>query len=306
MLWSDISSKSGRRAIAGFAVLWLLALGYLAMRGADWIFPIAAMVIFGLMISALGWQLTRQGNGQPPVIQNPSHESKALLAYLAIYGILFVGIGLGMVKASVAPGPAQEWIVLGYKLAIHLVLPIGLLIAVGGTIGPIFARAAFGWRSALLLIVMAGLMFALLAVVSPSLKQIAATGLSLPAALPWILGAWLWVSVEAGLCEEALFRTLLQSRIAAWSGSPVFAILAVSVVFALSHWPGLYLRGGPGTDGWSTDPVQVAAFTIATLTPLSILFGILWQRTRNLILIALIHGAVDALPYTAEFIGIWR
>jgi len=45
--------------------------------------------------------------------------------------------------------------------------------------------------------------------------------------------------------------------------SPAMAIVVTSILFGLGHWPGLYLRGGPGVDGWSADPIQVAAFTIA-------------------------------------------
>ena len=73
-------------------------------------------------------------------------------------------------------------------------------------------------------------------------------------------------------------------------------------VIALAHAPGLYLRGGPGTDGWSTDPVQVAAFTIATIGPISVMLGVLWWRTRSLLLVVLLHGAVDMLPNTAEMV----
>ena len=66
---------------------------------------------------------------------------------------------------------------------------------------------------------------------------------------------------------------------------------------------GLFLRGGPGVDGWSTDPIQVAAFTVATLSPLSISIGLFWARSRSLLLIVLVHGAIDALPNTAEFVA---
>jgi membrane protease YdiL (CAAX protease family) len=113
------------------------------------------------------------------------------------------------------------------------------------------------------------------------------------------------MSVEAGLCEEFLFRACLQSRLSAWLRSPVRGIDLTSVLFALAHWPGLYLRGGPGVDGWSTDPLQVAAFTIATLSPLSVALGLLWARSRSLLLVVLVHGAIDALPATAEFVRIW-
>ena len=87
--------------------------------------------------------------------------------------------------------------------------------------------------------------------------------------------------------------------------SPAAAIVVTSLLFGLSHWPGLYLRGNPGVDGWSTDPIQVAAFTIATLSPVALAVGLLWARTRSLLLVVLVHGAIDALPNTAEFVRIW-
>jgi len=146
----------------------------------------------------------------------------------------------------------------------------------------------------------------LLAVVSPSLQQIADMGVSGLALWGWVAASWLWVSLEAGLCEEYLFRAGLQSRLTAWLQSPLAAILLSCVQFALIHWPGLYLRGGPGVDGWSPDPLQVAAFTIATLSPLAIMVSVLWARTRSLLLVVLVHGAIDALPHTAEMIRIFR
>ena len=56
---------------------------------------------------------------------------------------------------------------------------------------------------------------ALLSVVSPSLKQIAA--LEAPVqVLAWAVpAAFVWVALEAGLSEEFLFRAVLQTRLAA-------------------------------------------------------------------------------------------
>jgi membrane protease YdiL (CAAX protease family) len=186
-----------------------------------------------------------------------------------------------------------------------VVAPAAIILALGGTVRPLFdggvKRRGF-WTT---LVVLCALMFALLSVVSPSLKQIGALGLAPIAAIGWVVAAWAWNSVEAGLCEEFFFRACLQSRLTAWLKSPVTAILVTSLLFALSHWPGLYLRGNPEVDGWSTDPIQVAAFTIATLSPLSIALGLLWARSRSLLLIVLVHGAIDALPNTAELVHIW-
>jgi membrane protease YdiL (CAAX protease family) len=175
----------------------------------------------------------------------------------------------------------------------------------GGAVRPLFDtglnRRGF-WPA---LIVLSGLMFALLAAVSPSLKEIGAFKLGAAAATLWVLGSWAWISVEAGLCEEFFFRACLQSRLTAWMKSPATAIVVTSILFGLGHWPGLYLRGGPGVDGWSADPIQVAAFTIATLSPLSIALGLLWSRSRSLLLVVLVHGAIDALPNAADFIRVW-
>jgi membrane protease YdiL (CAAX protease family) len=98
---------------------------------------------------------------------------------------------------------------------------------------------------------------------------------------------------------------VLQSRLAAVLRTPVGAIPVAASLFALAHWPGLYWRGGPGVDGWSPDPWQVAAFTIATLSPLGVMLGTAWWRTRSLLLIVLLHGAIDFLPSLSEFITTW-
>jgi membrane protease YdiL (CAAX protease family) len=83
------------------------------------------------------------------------------------------------------------------------------------------------------------------------------------------------------------------------------AVVTGAVLFALAHVPGLYLRGHPGVDGYSADPIQVIAFTIAVLSPVAVLFGTLWARTRSLLLIVLLHAAVDVLPNMNDFVRIW-
>ena len=305
MTRSDLFSRDGIRAVIAYLLIWAAAVAYLAVRGADWTFPIAVLVIFGLILGGIIWFLTRKMNAPAVPVAHPQRESVGLLAYLAIYAVLLIGIWLGSIRHAIPPGQTQELAVLGYKLLIHVAVPTAIILALGGAIRPLFdsgvKRRGF-WTT---LIVLCALMFALLAVVSPSLKQIGAIGLAPIAAVAWVLAAWAWNSVEAGLCEEFFFRACLQSRLAAWLKSPVTAVLATSLLFALSHWPGLYLRGNPEVDGWSTDPIQVAAFTIATLSPLSIALGLLWARSRSLLLIVLVHGAIDALPNTAELVHIW-
>ena len=305
MTWNDLKSGLGAKAIGIYLLIWGAATAYLALKGADWSFPIIALLIFGITLSGLAWALTRKIDAPAIPVANPRKESLGLLAYLAIYALLFIGWGIGALKTAIAPGQAQETAMLASKLIIHVGLPALVILTLGGAIRPLLTAGIKDRSWWIAFIGLSIILFGLLAVVSPSLSQIGALKLALPAAIWSVLGAWLWMSLEAGLCEEFLFRAVLQTRLAAWFKSPVVAILLVSLVFALAHGPGLYFRGTPDTDGFSTDPVQVAAFTIAALSPMSILFGVIWQRTRSLLLVALLHGAVDALPFTAEFVKLW-
>ena len=305
MTRSDLFGRTGVRALLGFLMIWGVAVAYIAASGGDWTFPIVSLVTFGVTLSAIIWFLTRKMDAPAVPVEQPARQSIALLIYLAIYAVLLIGIWLGTIKHEIPPGPTQKLAVLAYKLVIHVGIPAGILLILGSKLTGMFdtgmGRRGF-WPA---LIVLCGLLFALLAAVSPSLEQIGALDLGVAAAGAWVLGSWAWYSLEAGLCEEFLFRVCLQSRLTAWMKSPTAAIVITSVLFGLGHWPGLYLRGGPGIDGWSTDPVQVAAYTIATLAPLSLAIGLLWARTRSLLLIVLVHGAIDALPNTAEFVRIW-
>lgn len=305
MNWSDLNGPAGRQALGGYALVWILSTAYLALSGGDWSFPIVSLLIFGCGFSALGWLLTRKMEAPAVPMNNPRRESLVLLGWLAIYGIVIFGWLYGVFKQAIPPGQTQQLAVLGFKLLVHVVIPTALLLAVGGSIRAMWdtglQRKGF-WTA---LIVLCGISFGLLTLVSPALEQIGGLKLSPVATLFAISAAWLWISLEAGLCEEFLFRAALQSRLSAWLSSPAAGIVLTSLLFALSHVPGLFLRGTPDTDGYSTDPFQVVAFTIATLSPLSLMLGVLWARSRSLLLVVLVHGAIDALQFTAQFVHIW-
>lgn len=50
---------------------------------------------------------------------------------------------------------------------------------------------------------------------------------------------------------------------------------------------------------------QIIALSISALGPIAIMLGTLWDRTRSFLLVVLVHGAIDAMPYVQEMIGIW-
>jgi membrane protease YdiL (CAAX protease family) len=292
-------------AVLVFLALWGASVGYLAWSGGDWTFPLIALGVFGVALSAIAWLTTRGADAPRIEVRRPVLESGAVLIYLTLYALVFLGWGLGAAREAVPDERAQEGFVLVLKLLVHVVGPALLLLALGAKIAPLFQAGLKGrkfWRT---LIIMGAILIGLLMVVSPSLKQINELNAP-PTLLAWAIpAAFIWLAIEAGLCEEFLYRAVLQTRLTALFNSAWMGIGISSILFGLAHAPGLYLRGGPGVDGWSTDVFQVIAYTIATLAPLSLLFGFIYARTKSLLLVVLLHAAVDVLPNTASFVRTW-
>lgn len=291
--------------LLSYAALWGASTAYLAIKGADWTFPVVSLAIFGVALSGLAWFLTRRAEPPPIEVRRPRLELSAVLIYIAVYAVLFLGFGMTTVRAVFPPGREQDLLVLAVKLVVHVVAPAILLAALGARLAPLFGarvnKPGF-WPT---LIVLGAVLIGLLCVVSPSLKQIGALHPGL-GVLAWAAPAsFVWVALEAGLNEEFLFRAVLQSRLSAVLKSELGAVVIGALLFALAHVPGLFLRGTPDTDGYSTDVIQVAAYTIGALSPLAILFGVVWARTRSLLLVVLLHGAVDVLPNMPDFLKVW-
>jgi membrane protease YdiL (CAAX protease family) len=299
-----IDSRAATFAGAYLAI-WAAATSYLGIKGADWTFPAISLAIFGVVLPALSFVLTRKAAPLPIPVRRPLLELTVLLGFLAVYAVLFLGWGMSATRAVVLAGRERELLVMAVKLVVHVAVPAILLAALGAKLAPLFnsgiGRPGF-WPP---LLVLGAIILALLGVVSPALTDIAGLHAS-AVTLAWAAPAsFVWIALEAGLCEEFLFRAVLQTRLAAVLGSEAGAVVTGALLFALAHVPGLYLRGHPGVDGYSSDPMQVIAFTVAVLSPIAILFGTLWARTRSLLLIVLLHAAVDVLPNLPDFIRTW-
>jgi len=303
------SARTNWTALGIAAGIYLVAWGgsvtYLAHAGAGWTDAVIVFGIFGVALSGLAWLLTRGVDAPAIPVARPALESGVLLIYLALYAVVFLVFGMNWARHILPPGREQELLVLALKLSVHVVAPCILLALLGAKLRPLFQAGLQGrafWRT---LIVLGAVFLALLAVISPSLQQISDTHAS-PTLLAWAAPVSLvWIALEAGLNEEFLYRAVLQTRLAALLKSPAAGVAVTALLFGLAHAPGLFLRGGPGVEGWSSDPVQVVAYTIATLSPMGVLFGVIYMRTKSLLLAVLLHGLVDVLPNLADFIRIW-
>lgn len=291
--------------VGAYLTVWAAATAYLGFKGADWTLPTMSLGVFGAALPALGIALTRKAGPRPIAVRRPALELAALLAFLLVYAVVFLGWGMNETRAAVPAGRERELLLLAVKLAVHVAAPALLLAALGAKLAPLFnsgvGRPGF-WPP---LLVLGAIILAFMCAVSPALSEIAELHASAVTLLWAAPAAFVWLALEAGLCEEFLFRAVLQTRLAAVLKTETGAVVTGALLFALAHVPGLYLRGHPGVDGYSTDAVQVTAFTVAVLSPVALLFGTLWARTRSLLLIVLLHATVDVLPNFDDFIHTW-
>jgi membrane protease YdiL (CAAX protease family) len=292
-------------AVLAYALAWGGSVAFMARTGADWTTPVEVFVIFGLMCGGLAWLLTRGAEAPAIEVRRPALETGVLVAYLAIYAVAFLGFGMSAARAALPAGREQSLLVMALKLGVHVLAPCAILLLLGARLSPLFQLGLKGRKFWRVLIVMGGVFLGLLCVISPSLQQIAALKAA-PQSLALIAPfSFFWIAIEAGLNEEFLFRAVLQTRLSALFRSPVAAICVTALLFGLGHAPGLYLRGGLDDEGASHNLLEVVAYTIGVLSPMGLLFGLIYARTKSLLLVVLLHATVDVLPNLPEFFKIW-
>lgn len=289
-----------------FALSWIASASYLIWQGASPLRPIIALIVFAGVLPGLVWLFTRNAKPPPIPIERPMRELVAILAYLIVYAFYFLGWAAGAVYAAIPRGPEQDVALLLLNLGVGVSVPAVLLYLLGAQVGPLFAsgfrRKGF-WP---ILLVVGPLMMLVVALAGTNPKIALALALP-PMTLAWAApAAFVFLSVSLGLSEEFLFRAVLQSRLAAALESTTAGVVIAGLMGALAHVPGVYFRGGPGTPGWSTDLFHILAYVICVNGPLNILVGVIWARTRSLLLSVLIHGCAVLMVGLADFVVNWN
>lgn len=314
----DTGTREMPRAIAAVALFAALYAACLVVLGRAPGFQagesLAVLLIFGLGFSAAAWAATRGAAARPLEVRRPRWESGVILAYLAVFAVLFLGFGLSAVREWLPDGRIERTGVLAAKLAAMVILPAFIFLALGFRLRELFPSGnalVGGRREWLALAILCALVLVLQFTVGRGPRQMALLRAE------WGWGAWqlalvaplafAWMTLEAGLTEEFLFRVLLQTRLEAWLRNRTAAILAMAVVFALAHAPGYVLRGGHLAEGLTVvpDPLTAAAYAIVVVSPIGLMFGVLWTRTRSLGLVVLLHGFTDMVPGLAPFARAW-
>ncbi|UPM43018.1 CPBP family intramembrane glutamic endopeptidase [Halocatena salina] len=97
--------------------------------------------------------------------------------------------------------------------------------------------------------------------------------------------------VLIGPGEELLFRGIIQGSLRERFG-PMTAIILASVIFASAHVGSL------------TGSLGDRAITVGVLLVPSLIFGIAYERTNNLVVPSLIHGLYNATLFSITYVGL--
>lgn len=262
--------------------------------------PLFVLVVYGVAFGTLAWASTIGVTARAVPVRAPAREAWLVLGWLAFLAA-FITWGFPAVRALSDDPALDEAAIVVAKLTVFVVAPYVVL------------RVVHGYRVADFVDLRAGLRghwrpFVVIAVALVAFQLVfGRAGRDLPTlgAGPGELGiafvlALALATLEAGLVEEFFFRALLLERLAAWLRAPGPALVITSLLFGLAHAPGLYLR--PEMTGESlAEPSLLFAvgYSVVVLSVAGLMFGVLWLRTRNLVLVALLHGVNDAIPAMA-------
>jgi uncharacterized protein len=262
--------------------------------------PLFVLGVYGVAFGVLAWASTLGLAAHDVPVRAPAREACLVLAWLAFLAA-FITWGFPAVRALSDVTAVDYVAIVVAKLVVFVVAPYALL------------RIAYGYRVSDFVDLRAGLRghwrpFVVIAVALVAFQLVfGRAGRELPAvgANPGELGAAFVLALglatlEAGLVEEFFFRALLLQRLAAWLRAPGPALVVTSLLFGLAHAPGLYLRPEMlGEDFAEPSLLLAVGYSVVVLSVAGFMFGVLWLRTRSLILVALLHGVNDAVPAMA-------
>jgi membrane protease YdiL (CAAX protease family) len=106
----------------------------------------------------------------------------------------------------------------------------------------------------------------------------------------------------AAIPEEFVFRGILQTRLERVIGR-IPAITISVVLFTAWHLPTRYLLS-QRIEGKGGELVSVLTGTGIPVLIFGLIFGLLWDRHRNLLTLIALHWGVDTLPVMTSLFGV--
>ncbi len=294
--------------LLGYVVVYAAFLFWMhRAEGFDLAEPLLVLGIVGVGFTALAWLLTRRVTPFPFTVRQPARETLLLAVYLVGLAA-FIAWGFSAIDRAVPSQPAQSAAILAAKLIAFVLIPFLLFRALWGyRANDFYSPSPERRRHLLPMLGMTLLLILFQLVFGRGLGEMQHSGLS-----SWVLAvgaplAFLWLMLEVGLVEEFFFRVLLQSRLAAWLKSEVGGVVLMALLFGLAHAPGFYFRTGKTLEALGPHPSALMAvgYAIVVTSATGFFLGVLWARTRNLLLLMVIHAAGDLVPNLASMLKNW-
>lgn len=289
------------------ALYGVLVLVLHTAEGFGLVLPLFVLLFFGVGLTGLAWAVTRRI--APPLlpVKQPVAECGLLAGYLLVM-VAYLTWGVERLQNLFPTEPSKSVAIVAVKLALFVVFPLALFrwlwkYTPGDFLKLSTERSAFlrVLLSVSLVLILFNLAF------GQGLATIRAAGLGTWPLTVGIPLAYLWLIVEVGIVEEFFFRALIQSRLTALFQSEIAGVVLMSLIFGLAHAPGLYFRTGQTLEavGPSPSPLMAIGYSVVVVSVTGFFLGILWSRTKNLALLALIHAAGDLVPNAAEILKAW-
>ena len=285
------------------AYLGLYAALLAAMHRFEGYDPVEALFVlgvYGVAFTALAWWSTRGLERRDISVRRPRAETAFILLYFVVLA-LFITFGFDVVRGWSQDEGVQWAAIVAAKLVSFVLVPFLLMRGLFGYGVRDFVDVRAGLRGHWRPLVVVGLALVAFQLVfgraGRELPALEASPATLSVATSLALAR---MTVEAGVVEEFFFRVLMLERLAKLLRSGAWALVITSLLFGLAHAPGLYLRPELTGEGLGDSSLLIAVgYSVVVLSVAGFLFGTLWLRTRNLLLVALLHGLNDCIPAIA-------
>ncbi len=255
--------------------------------------------VLGVGFSLAAWLVTMGVKPLPYRALEPGREVVTLIVYLLPL-TAFIAFGFSAIHRYVTEEPADSLVVLAAKLAVFVVVPAWMMVAQFRYRLRVLVPISTNTSHLLVVLAMSLVPVVFQSVAGRGLQDITKAHVSGDAMLFGMPLVFLWLVLEVGVVEEFFFRVLLQSRLSAALRSELGGIVLMSLIFGLVHAPGLYLRTSVTQEGLSAHPsfLMAVGYSIVITSVAGFFLGVLWARTRNFLVLVLVHAATDLLPNT--------
>lgn len=254
------------------------------------------------------WFTWQRVSVQQFIINEPKREAITASIYAVVYVFIAAIIGyLITIKPLPILGSASflttVWYALVFKIGFLLIVPSTWFFLRGYRIRDLLPDWKLSFRSVLAII------FAYVLGVSINLLQghfsfilevadnFSASEFIIRVGIGFILPL-----LMAAIPEEFFYRGILQTRIEQLLGR-IAAIVITVLLFTAWHITTRFLLS-QGVEGYAGDFGSVLLGTGVPVLIFGLLFGLLWDRYRNLLSLIAFHWGIDTLPILISMVGV--